>query len=432
MRKLSSAAGAVLLALILCLPAGAEEYASRAEMEQMRREVQELKALVGELKDIIKGQQVTIAELREPAAEDAPARPGMAAVTADPRVRQEHIGLQDILQSISPNISVTGDFVANLSDDRHIRTEKNRFDLRGVDISFTGDIDTVGRAYANIAYHDDDVELEEAYLLADTLLPFDTSLKLGKFRADYGLLNTIHAHALPQVDYPLIYREYLGHEGYIDTGLGISGHVPSLWTTPFEYSLQVFNGNRHDHGNDGHEEDENEYGRLKDYDDLVYVARLKNTFSPRQNLEVQWGASGLTGKFDDSHAARFYYAGGDATLMWRPFADDYKRIRWQSEVIGARIRDHSRWEGSWGMYSFVDYQFLPAWLVGVRYDYAERPLQSSYHATEYSGYLTYDYTDNNRLRLQVKSSQRNRDKDTNEIFLQWIFTLGRHDHLDDH
>ena len=141
-----------------------------------------------------------------------------------------------------------------------IWNDDDRFDLRGVDIDFSGEIDNVARAYFNLSYHDDDVNLEEGYLEVFDLLPGKTDVRLGKYRVNFGLLNTIHPHALPQVDYPAIYRAYLGEEGYIDQGIGIAGSFPSLWKSPFNYSLQAVNGNRHDHA-DKDEEDGHEAGR---------------------------------------------------------------------------------------------------------------------------------------------------------------------------
>jgi hypothetical protein len=424
----------IIALFFICTPAVyAQDYISRDEIRQMKEEMQEMKVLIGGLEDIIKNQNKKITEIQERKTEDKHERLAEVSETdkSKNKNKDEDIDLHDVLSSIKPKISVTGDFVANLSDDSHIRTENKRFNLRGVDLSITDDIDGVGKGVVNFAYHDDDVMLEEAYLIANKLLPYDTNLKLGKFRVDYGLLNTVHPHNLPQVDYPAIYREYLGHEGYIDEGIGIAGQFPSLWETQFKYSLQVLNGNRHDHDDDAdldHKE-EDKYDRLKDYDDLVYVGRLENAFSPINELDVNWGLSGLTGKFeDDSSSPRFYYGGSDLTLIWQPFEDKYKRIRWQSEVIIAQIEDDSGWEQSYGLYSFVDYQFLPKWLIGARYDYVQLPFDPDEHRSEYSGYLTYLYSKNNQIRIQLKNSRGNYEKDTNEVFLQWIFTLGRHDH----
>jgi len=430
----------IFLQTFLCISylfatgASAQEYANRSELEALRSEVAELKSLVNDLKAVITTQDGTIKKLQDqgPGVPSQPVADRKAAHAAtDPH--EQGSDLHEVLAAIRPNISVTGDFVANLSDDHHLRTEEDRFDLRGVDIDFFGEIDGIGLAYANIAYHDDDVELEEAYVIAHDFLPLRHDLKLGKFRVDFGILNTIHPHALPQVDYPAIYREYLGHEGYADEGVGIAGQVPAPWGSPLAYALQAVNGNRHDHGAD-HEENgyEDSYRRLKDFDDIVYVARLRNSLDLAANAQMHWGLSGLTGKFEDDDASpRFYYEGADLTFIWRPFREPHRSLRLQSEIISAQIEEGSSWERSYGLYSFLECRFAERWSGGLRYDYAELPLRSGDHLREYSAYVTHAYSDNMLLRLQTKSARRNFAKDTNEVFLQWIFTLGKHRHLDD-
>ena len=433
---------ALFFLFFVCIyPASAEDYVSREEMNQIKKDIKELKTLVEELRSVIGKQKEIINTLQENELE------GEEHAENEHENNDEHKieDLDDLLAAIEPKIMIAGDFVANLSDDHHIRTEEDRFALRGADIVFTGEIDGVAKATLNLAYHDDDVSLEEGYLDVYDFLPFGTDLKLGKFRVNFGLLNTIHPHDLPQVDYPAVYREHLGHEGYIDEGIGIGGEFPSLWGTPFHYTLQVMNGNRHEHGDDDdeHAHAYPEYDRLRDYDDIVYVGRLKNKFSLANNFDVSWGLSGLSGKFeDDDEAPRFYMEGADLTLLWKPWGG-YKRIRWQSEGIFTQVDEGatSSYEKAYGLYSFLDYKFAPKWLVGTRYDYAKLPMHSRDNIKEYSAYFTYDYSPRNQIRLQFKNTQRDYcneryDKDTNEVFLQWVFKLGadvhEHDGDEDH
>ncbi|MCX8044801.1 MAG: hypothetical protein N3B18_11850 [Desulfobacterota bacterium] len=421
-------------AVLLCWSAAcyAAEYVSREEFAALQREIIELRGLVQELKTVIKQQQETIQALEaEPHAEERTTASVDKEDSHKVAAREKDHNIEELLGNIKPRISATGDFVANLSDDRHMRTEDDRFDLRGVDIDFIGEIDEVARAYFNISYHDDDLSLEEGYLDAWDVLPFKTDVRLGRFRVNFGLLNTIHPHALTQVDYPAIYRVFLGHEGYIDEGVGIAGEFPSLWKSPFSYTVQVVNGKRHEHEDeDEHEEEVRPYKRLKDFDDTVYIGRLKNRIALRDNLSLDWGLSGLTGRFEETgDAPRYYLEGADLTLTWHPFQETYKRLQWQTESFLSQV-EGTRRETSHGLYSFIDYRFAPKWSGGVRYDYTQLPLNSRDHLREYSLYLTHQYSPNNRLRVQVKNAQRNFAKDTTELFLQWTFTLGRHEHLE--
>jgi hypothetical protein len=448
-RKIIITVLTVLLLLGFASVTSAQNYASQDDMLRMKKEMDGMRGLLGELKELVKQQNSMIKDLEQNQAEDNKSNEKGAAISLDIHEGDEddHVAetagkdhdddkddhdLEGIISKIKPQIEIAGDFVANLSDDDDLSTEEDRFSLRGVDIVFSGEIDGVGQGYINLAYHDDDVSLEEGYLDIYDLLPFGTDVRLGKFRVSYGLLNTSHPHALPQVDYPAIYRAYFGDEGYIDEGVGIAGSFPSLWGSDFDYTLQVLNGNRHEHDEEGHEEEEHdeEYGGLKDYDDLVYAAKLNNTIKPSENMNIRWGLSALTGRFEaDNDSPRFYYQGADLTFKYSPFEEKYKVIRWQTEVITSQIEAGSSWERTYGLYSFIDYKFVPKWLVGGRYDYLELPMYSSDHLTELSAYLTHEYTKNIQIRLQFKNTDRNYDKETNEIFLQWIFILGQHEHL---
>lgn len=419
------------------LPAAADEYARRSEMEQLRAEVQELKTLIHDLKQVIGQQQETIQHLRKN-PQDAGALTDSASIAGpqsghphdDTADDQEPLSLHGLLARVRLRIGLTGDFLVNFSEDHHSQITEDRFDLRGVDLAFSGEIEGVGEGFFNIAYHDDDVVLEEAWLIAEELLPGGIDVKLGKFRVDFGLLNTVHPHALPQVDYPFMYREYLGHEGYIDEGVGIAGSLPSLWGAPLEYSLQALNGHRHTHG---HEEELHEHedsdGRLRDYDDIVYVARVRNRLDLSPRVDLSLGLSGLSGRFEDEEESpRFYYHAGDLRIDWRPFQESWRRVRLQAEYIGALVEENRSWERSWGMYGFADVRFAPRWIAGARYDYVERPQQSRDHLTGYTLYLTHEYRPDSRLRLQFTSSHENHGKDANEVLLQWIFSLGQHAH----
>jgi hypothetical protein len=444
-------AGICLLLAVSFSSAGAGEPVTREEMDELKKEMQEMKALVGDLKDIIQQQQGVITDLKEEVHEAEEVitdlkkdiHEGEMVASHDDEDEDAHGDdedghiFEDLLGEIKPNISITGDFLANVGDETNTGHDTDRFDLRGVDLTFMGEIDEKGRAVFNLAYHDDDVSLEEGYLDVWNILPYETDLKVGRFRVNFGLLNTIHPHALQQVDYPAIYREYLGHEGYIDEGLGVSGEFASPWENPFGWSLQVVSGNRHEHAGEDHDDDDDEdhdegnYKKLKDFDDTPVIARLTHRFTPSDTLSINWGLSGLSGKLeDDGDSPRYYLEGADLTVNWSPFENEHKRIRWQTETFFSQI-DGGEYDGSaFGYYSFLDYRFVENWLAGVRYDYAQLPMDNDEHLREYSAYLTHQYTPNNQLRLQIKESQPDYASNATEVWLQWVFTLGRHEHLE--
>ena len=116
----------ILLYVFLASPARAaqEKDVTREEINQMKQEMQELKALVGDLKAVIKQQKQTIENLGEAQRrQDAAAEESKhAAGDADAHNTAEKVEhtLEDMVKSIKPNISATGDFLANFADDSYM------------------------------------------------------------------------------------------------------------------------------------------------------------------------------------------------------------------------------------------------------------------------------------------------------------------------
>ena len=88
------------------------------------------------------------------------------------------IGLGDYGQTtvldnrFNPAISFIGDMVATWSDDEGIEAGADGFKLRGAEIGLFGAVDNAYEFHGIIFFDDEDVELEEAYVLAtDWLTP---------------------------------------------------------------------------------------------------------------------------------------------------------------------------------------------------------------------------------------------------------------------
>ena len=82
------------------------------------------------------------------------------------------------------------------------------------------------RADFFITFGEKGVELEEGYLTF-TALPAGLQLKVGKMRAAFGKVNTLHNHVLPWTDRPLVTQNLVGGEdGIDDAGLSLSRILP--------------------------------------------------------------------------------------------------------------------------------------------------------------------------------------------------------------
>ncbi len=141
--------------------------------------------------------------------------------------------------ALNPNISVIGDFVGNtgpMGDG-----SANRFSLRETEIGLQAAVDPYARADFFVAFPEgESVELEEGYISLLSL-PLGVKARGGKFRPNFGRLNMIHPHELPQVNAPLVIASFLGEEGLNDTGLEVSRVFAPL-NVFTEVSYAILNG----------------------------------------------------------------------------------------------------------------------------------------------------------------------------------------------
>lgn len=146
--------------------------------------------------------------------------------------------------SVNPNMSVIGDVRAT-----YLSPARRHFDMEfhEAEFAFQSVVDPYARAdfYLSAAPDPESgefgIELEEGYLTTQSL-PAGLQLKAGKFRSAWGKINPIHPHALPFIDVPNAYANYLGDEGLNDAGLSLSWLVPNPLDFYQELTIEVTQG----------------------------------------------------------------------------------------------------------------------------------------------------------------------------------------------
>ena len=94
--------------------------------------------------------------------------------------------------------------------------------LSEVEAAFQAIVDPYAKADFFLAAGPEGAEVEEGYITFTTL-PGRLLLKAGKMRAQFGKVNTLHTHALPRTDRPLVTRNLVGgEEGLGDAGISLS------------------------------------------------------------------------------------------------------------------------------------------------------------------------------------------------------------------
>ena len=107
--------------------------------------------------------------------------------------------------------------------------------------SFQAVVDPYARADFFMSFGEQGVDLEEGFVTL-TSLPGGLLTKVGKMRAAFGKVNSLHNHVLPWADRPLVINNLVGGEdGINDAGVSVAGLIPNPWLF-LEATGQVFRG----------------------------------------------------------------------------------------------------------------------------------------------------------------------------------------------
>lgn len=316
--------------------------------------------------------------------------------------------------TLNPAISVIGDFRAHyVSDaDRNVN-----FEMHEVETALNSAVDPYARAdfFVSIAQEDGEFafELEEAFLTTLSL-PAQLQLKVGKFRSAFGKLNRIHPHALPFIDLPLAYTNYLGEEGLNDQGASLSWLIPNRRF----YQEVVFEITRGP--------DESPSFAVDDGNRLLYAGRLRNFWDLTENATFEIGLSGATGRNEDGGTTTL--GGADFTYIWKPLQFNvYRTLVLQSEAIFARrTTDAGSRINSWGWYGLLRYQFARRWQATLKFDYSDTPDNASHNENATSltlGFLTSEYQ---KIELGLRTAASAEADRFYETIIRAVFVIGAH------
>ena len=313
----------------------------------------------------------------------------------------------------NPDISLIGDARASVLS----RGDRNvDMGIHEVESAFRSTVDPYARAdiYFSVRSEDGEFgfELEEAYLTTLSL-PAGLQARAGKFRSAFGKINRTHPHALPFIDVPAPYANFLGDEGLNDQGVSLSWLVPNSRFYQ-DLSFEITRG-----------PSESASFETSDANRLLYVGHFKNFWdlSPDATLEV--GLSGATGPNASGSTTELF--GADVTYRWKPLRyNTYRSFVLQAEAILSRNRtDLGRVDG-FGFYALAGYQLGRRWSVFGRLDHADLPDDADWNEYGVSGTLGWYLTEFQKLEFGLRHTWA-RDLDpTWEGLLRLVFVIGTH------
>ncbi|SFU57518.1 hypothetical protein [Pseudoduganella namucuonensis] len=301
---------------------------------------------------------------------------------------------------------------------------------------------------------ENEAEVEEAFIQTRDLGK-GLNVKAGRFLSSIGYLNSQHSHTWDFVDAPLAYQAFLGGQ-YKQDG------VQAKWLAPLdqflEFGVEAGNGANFP----GTARNKNGGNSLAAY------AHLGDDIGDSSSYRV--GASFLRSRsqergFDDGDIANAFTGKtstfiADAIWKWAPNGNaTVTNFKLQGEYFRSKDTgtldydlagaDTGPLGGAYtgkqsGWYAQGVYQFMPNWRAGLRHERlrsgarniglvedgtltaASFPILEGYAPRKTSLMVDYSPSEFSRLRLQFAQDKSRPGVTDNQVFLQYIMSLGTH------
>ncbi len=309
---------------------------------------------------------------------------------------------------------------------------------------------------------DDSIAVEEGFI--QTLgLPGGFSVKAGRFLSSVGYLNETHAHAWDFVDASLANKVFLGNH------LSEDG-VQVKWVAPtelyFDLGFEAGRGRKFPGGPDGGRS-KNGFGSGTLFAHLggdigastawrLGLSHLRTSAQDHTYVDLDSAGVGVTNSF--TGRSRLWVV--DGVLKWAPQGNATQtNFKLQGEYfrrtedgsltydttaasLGTQVGAYASRQS--GYYVQGVYQFMPQWRAGYRYDRlsagttsiglvnsgaltaADFPILNAYNPTRNTLMIDWSASEFSRVRLQYARERSQFGTADNQVFLQYIMSLGAH------
>jgi hypothetical protein len=256
--------------------------------------------------------------------------------------------------------------------------------LNEAELSLQAIVDPYARADFFLAASPEGLEIEEGFITFPTL-PGGLLMKVGKMKAQFGKVNTMHSHVLPWADAPLPMRNLLGgEEGLNDSGVSVSKLIlnPVLF---LEATGEIYNG-------------DNDLFTSHKRGHLSYLGRLRGYRDISEGVNLDVGTSWVYGHNDAGLDTTTQVLGVDATVRYRPLRRAiYRRFIGRTELFWSR-----------------------------RDDFSDRAIDATLRDKSGSLLLTYWPSEFSQIRGQYRRTSYAEGVNANELLFQFLFSIGAH------
>jgi hypothetical protein len=449
------------IALALCAPPAAQA-ATDADLAEIREQIRQLKesyeARIEALEQRLKEAEARAsAPAAQAATEPPPAPPPVApsAPAASSGIAAFNPALSAVLQGTYANLSQDPNqyAIAGFVPSGDIVPAQRSFSIAESELGLSANVDD--KFYGNLIFSlspENTVEVEEAYGLY-TAAPYGLAPKFGRFLSSIGYLNDQHQHAWDFYDAPLVYQAFLGGQ-YQNNGLQVK------WVAPTDLYVELGGEIGSGEAFPGTDRNKNGIG-----DGNVYL-HVGGDVGPSNSWRA--GVSYLQTAASNRDYTQTDLAGNDAQLSfsgrtqlaiadfvwkWAPNGNALEtNFKLQGEYFWRREHGDLTYDsdGALGLTQSGNYrsnqngfyvqgvlQFIPQWRVGARYDWLDPGsvdygangiylANGSFHPQRTAVMLDWTPSEFSRFRVQYQQAKLKPDFTDNEIFVQYILTLGAH------
>jgi hypothetical protein len=361
---------------------------------------------------------------------------------------------KNILSVFNPAIGLVTEVIPSYRTKGSNETGSDRpggfdFFLRSVELNMAASVDPFAKAYVVFNASADPItgeataEVEEA-AIQTTSLPWNLTLKGGRFFAEFGRLSYIHDHELPFVNRPLVLDQYVGGESKTDG-------VQLNFLLPISHYVSLTAGVGDQFG-----DIPNSIGDFRHFRELNFWGRGSTYFDLTPDVSLETGISGLFNPRADGRGDVFVQpdgsifterrrllVGGDLVVRYWPLRNNqFRSLTWGTELLYSDNRylvdpgtpkapTFNRSVSSFGLYSYLAYKFHRQWSAGFLFEWLEDAVNNRDHTFAYSPYITWAISHWNQLRLQYTHTTHNSVsplKSDDAIYLQWAWIIGSHAH----
>lgn len=443
----------------IALP-GSAQAADSAELDSIRAEIQQMKqnyeARIQSLEAKLEAAQSSAGKAAQSADQAqqsaAKAETAVTAASSAPAAANAfNPGISLILSGIYANRSQDSDYhLTGFQSGGDIGPGLRGFSLAESELGIYSNIDHYFYGGINLAVDaDNNVSAEEAFVQTSAL-PYGFTVKGGRFFSGIGYLNEQHAHTWDFVDNPLAYQAFLGTQ-FGDDGVQVRWIAPT--DTLIELGAEAGRGRLA--GSSG--KDRNGAGMASVFAHVggdigisnswrAGLSYLHTSTSNRESADLDLADNFVTNRFDGS--SRIWIA--DFVWKYAPNGNtNYTNFKLQGEYlkrsesgnltydidVANNLASYSADQSGW--YVQGVYQFRPYWRAGLRYDRLNAG-SVDYHGNNANllgnGYdperisLMFDYSPSefSRIRLQFAQDKSREDMTDNQVFVQYIMSLGTH------